>query len=329
MIRMPADGTLERGSARAEELRPFAQPPSRLVSFELVDVFTTTRFGGNQLAVFQDATGIPERLLQPIARELNLSETAFAYPRSRNEWGLRIFTPTMEHPFAGHPTIGASLILSRAEQLTRLVLHEQVGPVPVTVERTNGQPLARLEVPVTPEERDVGLALGDLAAMISLAPEEIRTDRPSVNAMSCGVPFLFVELSSREALKRARLRVDDWKRLLAPSWSPHVYLFTIAPDDAGTLVVHSRMFAPAMGIAEDPATGGAAAALAGVLAKREPSRRSRLEWTIFQGADMGRPSTLHLSATVDSGRARRIRVGGSAVKIGSGSLDLSVLERAG
>lgn len=295
--------------------------------YELADVFTTTAFGGNPLALFPNASAIPEHWLQRIAAELNLSETAFAYPLGEREWRLRIFTPTMEHPFAGHPTIGSALLLAEERQLTELTLHEEVGAVALTIERrSHGEAIARLAVPVDPEERPVSVSIDDLAAMLSLKSCELETGGFAPRAMSCGVPFLFIRVTNRQALSSARLQKDRWLKLIAESWSPHVYLFTLNGSAGDESEIHARMFAPLMGIEEDPATGGAAAALAGVLAAQDPARSGEATWRISQGVDMGRPSILELTANLAGGRASQIRVGGSAVRMGQGSLDLSLME---
>lgn len=293
------------------------------VAYTLVDVFTTHRFGGNPLAVFPDARRIPDGDLQRIARELNLSETAFAYCLAPGEWRLRIFTPTMEHRFAGHPTIGAALVLAEQDKLRELVLHEAVGPVAVTIDRPTGSPpVARLAVPTDPEERDVTIPLTDLASLLTLQPDDLRGGARRARAMSCGVPFLFVRVRDAGTLARACLRRDVWSRLLADTWAPHVYVYAVVCDD-GTPQVRSRMFAPLMGIEEDPATGGAAAALAGVFAADDPQTQGVACWTILQGVEMGRPSLLELSAHLEGGKARQISVGGSAVRMGRGALLLA------
>lgn len=308
---------------------PARESGSRHASYELADVFTTTPFGGNPLALFPDASAIPDGSLQRIARELNLSETAFAYPLRKGEWKLRIFTPTMEHPFAGHPTVGSALLLAEREKLSEIILHEGVGPVALTIERTNGGvAIARLTVPTDPEERPINYDPADLAAMISLEPEQLETGILAPRAMSCGVPFLFIRVTSRDALGASRLRKDRWNRLIADSWSPHVYMFTTDEDQGEQRTLHARMFAPLMGIDEDPATGGAAAALAGVLAAQEPGFEGEITWNIAQGVEMGRPSSLELKARLDGGRASDIRVGGSAVWMGRGSLNIASLEKA-
>ncbi|HEV2594626.1 MAG TPA: PhzF family phenazine biosynthesis protein [Sphingomicrobium sp.] len=297
----------------------------RRAHYELADVFTTKAFGGNPLALFPDASAIPDPWLQRIAAELNLSETAFAYPMGEREWRLRIFTPTMEHPFAGHPTIGSALLLAEAHELTELTLHEQVGPVRLTIDRPKDRsPIARLSVPVDPEERPVDLPLEEIAEMVSLDAAQIGSQAIAPRAMSCGVPFLFIRVRDRRALGAARLQKDRWEKLIARSWAPHVYLFVVTASGD----VQARMFAPLMGIEEDPATGGAAAALAGVLAVQERVRSGEARWSIAQGIEMGRPSTLELTAQLEGGRASRIRVGGSAVRMGRGSLDLALMEQS-
>lgn len=300
--------------------------------FHTADVFTDRVFGGNPLAVFPQAEGLDASLMQRVAGEINLSETVFVVPPEdpAHTRRLRIFTPRTELPFAGHPTIGCAHVLVRtgavplAGASAELVFEEGVGPVRVTVHagaRGGSEPgPAFLWAAQRPEYGPRPPARDALAQMLSLAPSEVletQTARPS--AVSCGVPFLLVPLSGREAVARARLRRERWEALLASFWAPHVYVFSHEPAGARA-EVHARMFAPAMGIEEDPATGAAVAALAGYLVPR--ARTGTQRWRIEQGVEMGRPSLLQLEAEVRDGAPAAIRVGGASVAVSEGWMDI-------
>lgn len=297
--------------------------------YHTLDVFTDHVFGGNQLAVFPDARGLSSEQMQRIARELNLSETVFIDPEqpSPDTWRVRIFTPESELPFAGHPTVGTAFLLASLGRVkpvgdeARVVLAEGVGPVPVTVRWKAGQPVfAQLTVAKLPEARPPEPPTAELAALLGLQPGDVlETGRFTPEAVSCGVPFLIIPLRSREALRRARLDTARWEKLLARSWAPPVFVVSGVETGAG---ISARMFSPGMGIPEDPATGSAAAALAGYLAVRQESRGGTLEWEVEQGVDMGRPSTLFLEADLHEGRVTAVRVGGSSVRVGEGFLEL-------
>lgn len=296
-------------------------------AFCTVDVFSERIFGGNPLAVFPEAQGLNPAMMQRIAGELNLSETAFVFPAEQAEHTrrLRIFTPQVELPFAGHPTIGTAYALAATGRITldgeqtRIVLEETVGPVRVDVQARDGRPVsARLwaaQMPVfgPPPEK------AELAKMLSLEAEALEAGPLSPQAVSCGVPFTFIPLRDREALGRARLDLAIWKRLLADTWAPHVYCLALDPEMAGH-DLRARMFAPAMGIEEDPATGAAASALAGYLGGREAD--GRLRWVVEQGFEMDRPSILEVEADKREGEIVAVRVGGSCVMVSEGLIEI-------
>lgn len=293
------------------------------------DVFTDRPFGGNPLAVFPDARGISPERMQQVARELNLSETVFVLPPKDpgHTRKLRIFTPGVELPFAGHPTVGTALILawlgeiSLSGEETRIVFEEGVGPVPVTIRAAEGKAdFAQLSTAQLPEFGPAPAA-PELAEMLSLDPDDVLTGDDSPQAVSCGVAFVFIPLRDRDALRRARLRLDRWEALLASSWAPHVYVFTRDHELPAT-DLRARMFAPAMGVSEDPATGAAAAAFGGYLGSRA-SGDGTLRWTLEQGFEMGRPSLIHLEVDRAGGEITAVRVGGGAVLISEGAMEIS------
>jgi trans-2,3-dihydro-3-hydroxyanthranilate isomerase len=295
--------------------------------FYTLDVFTERRFAGNPLAVVLDAESIPGERMQMIAAEFNLSETVFVMPpvRPGNAARVRIFTPRAELPFAGHPTIGTALLLAK-QQLggfdaaePMLVLEEAVGDVPVDIRIEQGVPrVATMSVPRLPKRGPAPPDAAELAAMLSLSVHDLLPEHPPCG-WSCGVPFLFVAVRDRAAVGRAKLRTDIWEKLLLNWWAPSVFVFTFDTESAAAQV-HARMFAPAFGIAEDPATGGAVSALAGYLCD-PAATNGDFRWLVEQGYEMGRPSQLELEAQVAGGRISSVRVGGRAVVISEGWID--------
>ncbi len=294
------------------------------------DVFTDRPFGGNPLAVFPEARGLSDEQMQAIARELNLAETTFVYPPNdaRHTNRLRIFTPKAELPFAGHPTLGTAFVLAatggialRGEQ-TDIVFEENVGPVPVRIRTTDGAPsFMQLSVAQLPQAGPPSPPTAPLAEALSLPTDAILSGEHAPQAYSCGLPYLFVPLRDRSALARARLQRDRWEALLASYWAPHLYLMTF---DTGSPYVHlrARMFAPAIATDEDPATGSAAAAIAGYLGARA-TRSGTLRWRIEQGVEMGRPSLLEVEADKIDGNITAVRVGGAAVMMSEGLFTLA------
>lgn len=291
--------------------------------YVLADVFTETAFGGNALAVFPQAAGLTEEIMQAVARELALSETVFCMPAAHPEASLRlrIFTPTMELPFAGHPTIGAALVLTDGATFSDgsgldLVLEEEAGLVQVRVESRSGLRTATLVSPQFPLRMPSAIGPAEAAALIDV--DERALGPWAVCVFSAGVPFHFIPVKDAATLRSAALDIGVWRTHLAGSAAPHVYVYSL-DDWAEGRTVNARMFAPAMGIAEDPATGGAAAALAGLLIDQMPTDEGG-EWTITQGVEINRPSTLLLQIDPANAQPRHVRVSGSAVIIGSGEL---------
>lgn len=294
------------------------------------DVFTDQPFGGNPLAVFLEAQGISDARMQQVARELNLSETVFVLPPAdpRHTRKLRIFTPATELPFAGHPTVGTAFVLAATGEValtgatTSVVFEEGVGPVPVTIRAVAGRPVfSELTAAKLPEVGPAPPSVGELAEMLSLAPEDLLDGDDSPEAVSCGVPFLYIPLRNRDAVRRARVRIDRWEALLSGFWATEVYVFARDPELPGSQI-RSRMFAPRMGIVEDPATGAATASFGGYLASRAPERDGTLRWVIEQGFEMGRPSLLYLEVDKREGAVTAVRVGGSSVLVSEGWMEI-------
>jgi len=297
--------------------------------FSTLDVFTDHTFGGNPLGVFPDASHLPPDLMQRVAREMNLSESVFLGPPESDGAAarVRIFTPGIEVPFAGHPTVGSAIHLAAlmadppVEGSVTLVLDENVGPVPVDVRFEEGVPVfARFTTAVLPEHRPSPVPDGDLARVVGLDASDLHPElRPEM--VSCGLPYHVIPVASLEAIRRAVLDMVLWKRLVAPLWADHVYL--VCPEAEGEGVdVRVRMFAPAAGVPEDPATGSAAAVLGGYLSKADGCEAGSLRWTVEQGLEIGRPSILHVEADRAGGTTIAVRVGGSAVFVSRGIMSV-------
>lgn len=293
--------------------------------YHVLDVFTEQQFNGNPLAVVFDADALTTAQMQRIAREFNLSETVFVLtPTIENALSrLRIFTPVREMAFAGHPTIGSACLLSELGFAPQgedevFVVEEGIGPVPVRVRRAAGRPTyAELTAAQLPE---FGPAPPDdvLAAMLGLQIEDIGSEGERPRAASCGLPFTLVPVRSPEVLAGIQLDTALWSAHLAGQWAAEIYVY--ARGYEGEL--RARMFAPALGMGEDPATGSAAAALAGALATDSPIVEGRLQWVVHQGLEMGRPSQLHVAAERSGSAVTAVRVGGFCARVSDGLLTL-------
>lgn len=298
-------------------------------SYVTADVFTDQRFGGNPLAVLPDARGLTTEQMLAITREFNYSESTFVLPPEQDgeSCRVRIFTPGGEVPFAGHPTVGTAIVLTSIGALpltgdeTRLVLGEKVGPVPVTVRARNGKPyFARLSVAQLPTEELAVVDAATIADVLSLSPDDLLGGDYAPRVASCGLPFLLVPLRTRDAVTRARVRLERWETTLRGTTGSEMMVFAMDAEtpDAD---VRARVFVPGLSVPEDPATGSACAALGGYLAARTP-RSGSLRWVVEQGVEMGRPSRLEVEAEKDGGRITAVHVGGAAVLVCRGEISL-------
>ncbi len=302
--------------------------------FYTADVFTEQVFGGNPLAVFPDARGISEEQMQHIAREFNLSETVFVLPPEATESTrrLRIFTPARELPFAGHPTVGTAHVLAEMGEIslqaeeTRIVFEEGVGPIPVTIRSRGNRPIyAELTAAKMPEFGPEPPATGEIASVLSLGETDILSGDYLPKAVSCGVPFLFVPVQDLDTIRRVRIDVGRWEAVLRDYWAPPMYVFTFEFEETGS-DLHARMFAPGLGVGEDPATGAATTALAGYLAQYQVTTDGTHHWVVEQGFEMDRPSFLNVSADIEGGAVKAIRVGGSSVMVSQGQMEISLAD---
>ncbi len=291
---------------------------ARIYHYQLVDVFSEASFCGNPLAVFTDAEGLDEATMQKIARELNLSETTFVFPSAKAscDYAVRIFTPTSELNVAGHPTIGTAFALAHVSKLReeqRVVFDEGVGPVSVTMV----SPMTTMQQAL-PEFGEKFLDLDAAVAMLSLNRSDLLPHVP-VQAVSSGVPYTLIPLRSIDTLGRIQFRNDIWRRTLARTHASNIVAFTLdarRPADA-----QSRVFAPSLGVAEDPATGSAGGALGSYLVKHgliEGTEQTHI--VIAQGVEMGRPSQVHVVLNAKGGEIKSLRVGGQCVWAGRGEL---------
>jgi trans-2,3-dihydro-3-hydroxyanthranilate isomerase len=296
--------------------------------FFTADVFTDRVFGGNPLAVFPEAEELESHVLQAIARELNLSETVFVFPPASpaHTRRLRIFTPASELPFAGHPTIGTAFVLASIGTVplddsgASLIFEEGVGPVPVSIRAQDGRPgYCELTAAQLPEEGPAPPPPEEIASVLSLGPEDLLTEFSPPRALSCGVGYLFVPVRDEQTLARARIDPGPWERSLSSWWTSSVFPFAFTGGRDG-VDLRARMFAPAFGVPEDPATGSACAALAGFLAPPGQPESGTLRWVVEQGVEMGRPSRLQVSCDRERGRIAAVRVGGSSVLVSEGRL---------
>jgi trans-2,3-dihydro-3-hydroxyanthranilate isomerase len=296
--------------------------------FFTLDVFTRRALAGNPLAVVLDAEGLDDQRMQAIAREFNLSETVFVLqPQSdRHRAALRIFTPGRELPFAGHPTVGTAVLLALENGgggtgSMAFGLEEKVGVVPCVVEvEGEGRGDARFRVPVLPEIWGEGREPAEVAWALGLDPSEIGFGRHGPSRHSAGVPFDFVPAASLAAVERARPNADAFKTVFGGDHQS-VFVYTQQTIHAEHHF-HARMFAPSFGIPEDPATGSAAAAFAGVLMQFERLGDGEHSFTIEQGYEMGRPSEVALQIVIAEGRLASAEIGGGAVVVSEGTLRL-------
>jgi trans-2,3-dihydro-3-hydroxyanthranilate isomerase len=295
-----------------------------------VDVFTDHVFGGNQLAVFPDASGIAPELMPQIAREFNYSETTFVLPPSdpKHTCRVRIFTPASELSFAGHPTIGTAHVLATigAVELTgdetHIILEEGVGPVPVTIRATDGKPtFAQLSVAKLPEVGPPPPKPDRLATMLSLTMDDLVGSEMPAEAISCGTPFLFLPLRDRRAVARARVKLDLFEETMRGYVTDKIMVFSLDAERPAS-DIRARMFAPLIGVPEDPATGSAAVGLGGYLASRDPRFDGTLRWVIEQGFEMGRPSILEVEVDKKGGRITGVRCGGKSVVVCEGRMQV-------
>jgi trans-2,3-dihydro-3-hydroxyanthranilate isomerase len=293
-----------------------------------VDVFTDRAFGGNPLAVVLDAGGLSTAQMQSIASEFNYSETTFVLPPQdpTHDAQVRIFTVNREIPFAGHPNVGTAFVLAAQapKPPARLQFEEGAGLVPVEILTEAGRVVgAELTAPQA-LKKFTPFSAEQAAACISLTSADIRTDRHPPQIVSVGLPFLVVELTSRDALRRARPDASAFARTFPCDGSDAVYFYTRDVPPAEACDLQARMFHPgSSGLSEDPATGSATVAAAALLADLASERDGELKLRIGQGVDMGRPSLLLTRVVKQNGVVTSAHVGGACVPMMEGTFRLA------
>jgi trans-2,3-dihydro-3-hydroxyanthranilate isomerase len=299
------------------------------LAYHTLDVFTDKRFTGNPLAVVLGADALDGNAMQAIAREFNLPETVFvmeAQNRSHTA-RVRIFTPGRELPFAGHPTVGTAVLLAEMRTLlgdgegdALVVLEQAIGIVRVGVRRRRGAAsFAEFDAPKAPEDLGAASPADQLAAALGLIPAEVGFENHRPARYSAGNPFLFVPVASLDAIAKARVAAARWDAVIQDDVGMFLYCRQTVHT---TSAFHARMFAPHNGIAEDPATGSAAAAFAGIVHRFDELPDGTHKRVIEQGFEMGRPSLMELSMDVGGGRLEAVRIGGHAVRVAEGTIEV-------
>ncbi|MBL8584461.1 MAG: PhzF family phenazine biosynthesis protein [Rhizobiaceae bacterium] len=298
--------------------------------YAVYDVFARTPLAGNPLAVVFDGDELEDRRMQAIAAEFALSETVFVQPPtdSRHMARLRIFTPARELPFAGHPTVGTAVALFEARGREGaagiMVLEENVGPVRCVVSKTDADVFAEFDLPRRSEPFAFDVAEEAVVAALGLEPGDVGFENHVVSGWSAGVPFALVPVASLDAARRIRPDPRLWRELVGDregAAGPAIYAYCRGGVDPDT-AFHARMFAPDMGIGEDPATGAAVAALSGAIVHFDRPVDGPQRCWIEQGVEMGRPSRIRLELDIHAGAPTSARIGGHAVKVAEGTLYL-------
>lgn len=300
--------------------------------FVQVDVFTDVPFGGNPLAVFPEAEGLTSEEMQKLAREMNLSETTFVLPPEAPgaDFKVRIFTPAVELPFAGHPVVGTHWVLAHLgrvdlkEPVTEVRFELGVGVLPADLEVADGRVDRVVITSDQPRFLTVLEDLTELAAGLGIPAEAITDTGLPVQVVSTGMPTLMVpvrSLAEVQALDAGNLNVAALRRACEPVGTESVLLFTFETERPEA-TVHVRMFAPALGVPEDPATGSANGTLGAYLVHHQAVTVSEgtNHFISEQGAEMDRPSTLHLLVDRAGGEVTRVRVGGQVVPVVEGTV---------
>ena len=298
--------------------------------FVTLDVFTDTRLSGNPLAVVLDAQGLETSQMQAVAREFNLSETVFVLPPENpaHSARVRIFTPGSELPFAGHPTVGTATLLAsrkigtvKTGQDAIIVLEEEIGAVRVGVRFRPGKAtFAEFDLPRLSRSLGKAPEPDRLCAALGLTHGEIGFENHKPSFWSAGMPFVFVPVRDLDVAARARVNLAVWKESFK-GFGEEVFVYCRESVHQGHHF-HGRMFAPTLGVVEDPATGAAAAAFSGVIQHFDELPAGSHRFHVEQGYEMGRPSLIDIEIEVDGGSVRAARVGGHAVFVSKGELEI-------
>ena len=293
--------------------------------FYTCDVFTDTRFGGNPLAVLPSAEGLSSQQMQQIAREFNYSESTFVLPSENGHTrNVRIFTPTQEVPFAGHPNIGTAFTLASIGELgsiddeTNIVFEEKAGLVPIKIRKTDENIWCELKAP---EALSIGqtIPLDLVASALSLSPEDIVISNHQPQVASVGLPFIMVELKNRTALENVHTYLPAIEEIYEKGIMPDIHVYTLVQ---GEFDIRTRMFAPLDGVPEDPATGSANCALVAMLSHYKPESEGEFSWHIAQGGEMKRPSVLDARTEKQSGTVTGVWIAGNCEMVTEGYIEV-------
>ncbi len=294
------------------------------LDYYLLDVFTDVPFGGNPLAVFTEASGLSSQQMQRIAKELNLSETVFLSPSVSDaaDIKMRIFTPGMELPTAGHPTIGTAFLLLATKMLTpkrknTLLIEQQIGLTEISFDRQGDEITALMMQQPHPKFEQNFEDKEFIASLLNIKVDEIYENYPC-QVVNCGNPFLIVPIKTLAAMHKMQLSHELWQSVLEENHLTGLLAFSLKTEHAESLT-HSRMFAPHLGIAEDPATGSAHGTLAAYLHNYQLADVSTLQ-QCEQGMEMNRPSFINIQVTTSEGKIDKIFIGGKSIIMGQGTL---------
>jgi trans-2,3-dihydro-3-hydroxyanthranilate isomerase len=293
--------------------------------FVTLDVFAARRFAGNPLAVVLDAEGLDTASMQTLAREFNLAETVFVLParEASHRALLRIFTPVAELSFAGHPTVGTAVLLNRIDggSTRQIVVEEGIGPIHCVTDSIDAdRGRARFELARLPEEAGMPARTEKIAAALGLRADDIGFDAFKPSRWSGGIPMTFVPVRGLDVIGRCQTNLIEWDAAFGQDDRGIAYIFCRETIEQGS-AFHARMFAPRLGVPEDPATGAAAAAFSGVYAHFEHPADGQHELLLEQGYEMGRPSLIELSLVVHDGLLRAAAIGGKAIVVSEGVIE--------
>jgi trans-2,3-dihydro-3-hydroxyanthranilate isomerase len=294
--------------------------------YQVFDVFTDRPLAGNPLAVVLDADGLDDVAMQRIAREFNLSETVFVRPAEgpAHSAAIRIFTPARELPFAGHPTVGTAICLAAerfdgpGERDAVVVLEEKVGAIRCGVKLNGAAGFAEFDCPKLPERAGDAPPKEIIAAAVGLAPAELGFENHVASVWSAGVLYHYVPVHDMAALAKARPNRASWAAAFGRDGA---FLYT-RQTEGHDHAFRGRMYAPELGIDEDPATGSAVAAFPGPIQAFDAMPDGSYAMVIEQGFEMGRPSLIRLEMTVEKGAVSAARIGGHAVRVATGMLEI-------
>lgn len=299
------------------------------LTYKIFDVFTETALQGNGLAVVKDADDLSDATMQAVAREFNQSETVFVLqPRNKaHSARVRIFTPANELPFAGHPTVGVAAMLGaerignvETEEDALVVLELGVGPIRVGVRLRPGEvPYSEFDLPKMPTEEPDVPTREELSMVLGLTSSELSFENHKPSCFDAGLPYVFVPVHDLTAISNLKVNPATLERLLPKNRSA-LYVYCRDTQRANSSF-HARMFDPLAGITEDPATGSAAAAFAGVIMKFDQPAGGTKNYVIEQGFEIGRPSEINLELVIDND-LRGVRIGGSVVQVAEGTLTI-------